>query len=119
MASVDTTGLVTGLVLGQALVQATAGSIMSNSVPITVQDIRLINLETSDLIYDNSRQRIYASVPSQATNNPDRILVINPQSATVTQTIFVGDGPGKLSISDNNQYLYVAVNAPKSICPSY
>ena len=76
--SVDTTGLVTGRALGQASVQATAGSIMSNPVPIAVQDIRLISLETSDLIYDNSRQRIYASVPSRATNNPDRILAIDP-----------------------------------------
>jgi hypothetical protein len=111
VASIDTTGLVTGRVLGQASVQATAGSILSNPVPVTVQDIRLINLETSDLIYDNSRQRIYATVPSRANNNPDRILVINPQSATVTQTIFVGDDPEKLAISDNNQYLYVSVTA--------
>ena len=109
--SVDTTGLVTGRALGQASVQATAGSIMSNPVPIAVQDIRLISLETSDLIYDNSRQRIYASVPSRTTNNPDRILVIDPQNATVTQTIFVGDDPDTLAISDNNQYLYVAVTA--------
>lgn len=28
------------------------------------------------------------------------------------RTIFVGDNPGKLALSDNHQYLYVAVTAP-------
>jgi hypothetical protein len=105
---VDGTGLVTGQSLGQASVRATVGSIISNLVPITVQDIRVINLETSDLIYDSSRQRIYASVPSGAGENSDRILVINPETGAVTRTIFVGDDPGKLAISDDFRYLYVA-----------
>ena len=110
--SVDGTGRATGQSLGQASVRASVGSITSNLVPVTVQDIRAINIETSDLIYDRSRQRIYASVPSHAGVNPGRILVINPETAAVTQTIFVGDDPGKLAISDNFQYLYVAVTAP-------
>ena len=109
IAGVDGTGLVIGQSLGQASVRATVGSIISNLVPITVQDIRVINLETSDLIYDSSRQRIYASVPSGAGENPDRILVINPETGAVTRTIFVGDDPGKLAISDDFRYLYVAV----------
>lgn len=108
--SVDGTGLVTGQSLGLASVRATVGSIISNPVPISVQDIRVINLETRDLIYDSSRQRIYASVPSDAGDNPDRILAINPVTGAVTRTIFVGDDPGKLAISDDFQYLYVAVN---------
>ncbi|MDX2250913.1 MAG: Ig-like domain-containing protein [Nitrospira sp.] len=110
--SVDGTGRATGQNLGQASVRAAVGSIISNLVPVTVQDIRAINLETSDLIYDRSRQRIYASVPSHAGVNPDRILVINPETAAVMQTISVGDDPGKLAISDDFQYLYVAVKAP-------
>jgi hypothetical protein len=108
---VDSTGLVTGLSLGQATISAMAGSISSNPISISVQDIRVMTIETSDLVYDNVRQRIYASVPSNAGTNPNRIIVINPQTATVTQSIVVGDNPGKLAISDNFQYLYVAVNA--------
>jgi len=108
--SVDAAGLVTGRSLGQTSVRAAVGSIFSNAVSVTVQDVRVINLETNDLIYDSSRQRIYASVPSGAGENPDRILVINPETGTVTRTIFVGDDPGKLAISDDFRYLYVAVN---------
>jgi hypothetical protein len=110
--TINQTGEVTGVNLGQASIHASLGTIISNDLPVTVQDIRVINLETSDLIYDGSRQYIYTSVPTGASVNPDRILVINPESGTIVRTIFVGDNPGKLALSDNHQYLYVAVSAP-------
>ncbi|ULA65703.1 MAG: hypothetical protein LZF86_240095 [Nitrospira sp.] len=110
--SVNGTGLVTGNGLGQVMIQAHIGSLVSNSVPITVQDARIIIQETNDLIYDSSRQRIYASVPSLANTNPDRIVILDPQTGSITQSIFVGDNPDKLALSDNYQYLYVAVAAP-------
>lgn len=54
---------------------------------------------------------LYAASPQGAASNPNTILPINPLTGIVGTPIPVGTDPGKLVVSDNGSYLYVALNA--------
>jgi hypothetical protein len=73
-------------------------------------DVRQITLATKDLIYNARTQTIYASVPSSAGAIGNSITPINPQTAALGASVFIGSEPGKLAMSDNGQYLYAALD---------
>lgn len=72
---------------------------------------KIINLATNDLILDPGTQKIYASVPG----NPGSITPIDPVTATLGQPIPVGNGPLKLALSDDRQFLYVGLDGDASV----
>ena len=72
--------------------------------------IRQLTLTTNDIVYDPNTQRLYASVPSKAGSIGNSITPINPLTNTIGSSVYVGSEPGKLALSDNGQYLYVALN---------
>src|SRR5205807_1842585 len=85
-------------------------------------DLRRISLLTRDLVYDRRRGKIYASVPSQGGAVPPRsgapgntVTVIDPITATIGPSIFVGSEPGKLALSDDGRYLYVALDGAAAV----
>lgn len=110
VASVDAQGLVTALSPGQTTLTARLGNITSNAVSITINDVRVLSLPTKDLIYDSISQRIYVSVPNRSSQFANTVTVINPVNGHIGPSIPVGNDPGKLAVSDNGQYLYVALN---------
>ena len=67
-----------------------------------------LSLTAKDLIYDKTRQRLYASVSGGAQANT--IAVIDPLTGATGPSIPIGNNPGKLAMSDNGQYLYVALD---------
>ena len=83
--------------------------------PTPLTTVRQINLLNNDIIYDAARQIIYASVPSAAGLNGNSLAPIDPAAGVVGQPIFVGSEPGKLAISDDQQYLYVALDGAGSV----
>jgi hypothetical protein len=78
-------------------------------------DIRQVALSTNDLTYDPGTQQIYASVPSSAGSSGNSITPINPVTATVGTSVFVGSEPGMLARSDDDQFLYVALTGSSSV----
>jgi hypothetical protein len=72
---------------------------------------KIINLATNDLILDPGTQRIYASVPG----NPGSITPIDPITGTLGPAIPVGNGPLKLALSDNRQFLYVGLDGEAAV----
>lgn len=110
VAVVNAQGLVTALSPGTTIITAQLGNVTSNAVSITVNDVRVISLATKDLVYDPVSQRIYASVPNRSSQLANTVTVIDPSTGRIGPSIFVGNDPGKLAISDNGQYLYVALN---------
>src|SRR5439155_18136890 len=62
-----------------------------------------------DLVYDPVGDRIYASVPSSPTFPANLIVRINPGTGDIEASVAVDGDPGKLAVSTNGQYLYVAV----------
>jgi hypothetical protein len=75
----------------------------------TPDELKIVTLYTNDLVYDEKSQNIYASVPSSAGANGNSIAQINPATATVSNSVFMGGEPGRLTLSDNGQYLYAVL----------
>jgi hypothetical protein len=115
IAQVAQDGTVTGIAPGTANVTASAFGLTSNAVQITVNDIRILSFATNDIIYDKSRQKIYASIPSTATSNPNSITVIDPVTGNIGPSLAVGTEPTKLAISDDGQFLYVGLNGEGAV----
>ena len=81
---------------------------ISNGMPFVLYDT--IPLAARDLIYDRFSARIYASVPSTAPAAANTITTFDPAARIMETPISIGSEPGKLAISDNGQYLYVALD---------
>jgi hypothetical protein len=67
-----------------------------------------VPLRANDLIYDNQRSLVYVSVSSKDPNGPS-VAVTQPETGFVQRYIPVPSEPGVLAISDNSEYLYVAL----------
>src|SRR5678815_879615 len=72
--------------------------------------IRRVSLPTKDLIVDKNTHLVYASVPSNALGRGNTLTQIDPNAGTIGSSVFVGTEPNKLAISDNNQFIYVALD---------
>jgi uncharacterized protein YjdB len=108
-------GLATGVAFGVTQITASTLGIISSPVTLQVNDQRQIALPAKDLIYDPLRKLIYASVPGSAGALGNTITVIDPETGLVGTSVFVGSEPGKLAISGNGQYLYVALDGAAAI----
>lgn len=113
--TVDENGIATGASPGTASVTAALGNIVSNGQPVTIIDLRLVAMYTRDIAYDPVSNRIYASVSDNSGSLSNTVAAIIPDTGTVEWSAAVGPTPGKLTISDNGQYLYVAVNDGKVV----
>lgn len=105
---------------GVAQITASNGSSAfpgSNSLPFSVDpyppngdQVTVYSTGGSDLVWDASRGRIYVSMPGAQGSSGDAIGIVNPVSGAVSSTGFLGSDPDKLSLSDDDQYLYVGLN---------
>ncbi|MEM6274364.1 MAG: hypothetical protein AAF735_03895 [Myxococcota bacterium] len=78
---------------------------------------RTLPLIANDLVADPLRGLLYASVPSTSTFSGagNSVAAIDPETATVTEAVFVGSEPGPLAITDDGQYLYVGISGSLEI----
>jgi len=74
-----------------------------------------LQLKANDLVYDSVTQRIYATVPSANGSNGNSIGVINPITATLDSTIFVGSEPSVMAISEGGQYIYAGFTGSSTV----
>ena len=79
------------------------------STPFDVVTARLLNLTTSDLVYDPVRKNILAGVPGSAGTNKQSVIAIDPLTGSVSSTVFLGSDPGVMALSDDGRFLYVAL----------
>jgi hypothetical protein len=86
-----------------------------NPAPVAGNQIAVYSTGGNDLAWDSSAARIYVSMPGIQGDSGDSIAVVDPVAGTVTNTGFLGSDPARLSISDNMQYLYVALYGQNSI----
>lgn len=82
---------------------------------VQAQEVQNVALATNDLIYDPFREKIYASVPSRAGALGNTVTAIDPATGAVGPSVFVGSEPGKMAISDDGQFLYVALNGAAAV----
>lgn len=81
---------------------------------------RVVDMQAEDLIWDESRQLIYASVPSLGGTYSNTVTAIDPWTGSLIAAVPVGPivrpktavkyWSGKMALSDDSQFLYVAVN---------
>lgn len=77
--------------------------------------VNTLNLTTNDLVYDSVTNKIYASIPSANGSNGNSIGVINPNTYSLENTIFIGSEPTILAISDNGQYIYSGFSGSSTV----
>jgi hypothetical protein len=75
----------------------------------------IVNTTANDLAYDPARQLIYLSIPESTwTGSPpplaNTIAVLDLASGAITRSVFVGNNPDHLAISDDGQFLYAGLD---------
>jgi sugar lactone lactonase YvrE len=83
--------------------------------PSTAAFTRVMTLTANDLVYNQSTQRLYASVPSSEGSAGNSVAEIDPVMASITNQVFVGSEPTQLALADDNQTLYVGLDGAASI----
>src|SRR5438067_9361119 len=81
----------------------------------SADDISQFALATKDLVYDRLTQKVYASVPGSAGSIGNTITVIDPLRRVIGPSVFIGSEPGKLALSDDGRYLYVALDGTAAV----
>jgi uncharacterized repeat protein (TIGR01451 family) len=85
-------------------------------VPETTPDgIRTLDLASADLAYDPIGRKLFFSVPSSAALYPNTVMSFDPVSGAIGTPVAVGKSPGKVALSDDGQFLYVAANGDSAV----
>jgi hypothetical protein len=73
--------------------------------------IRQIPLPINDVVYSETRQILYASVPSiGGAERGNTVTEIEPVNGTIGASTAVGSEPTQIAMSDNEQALFIGVN---------
>jgi hypothetical protein len=90
------------------------GGGVSNGLPITIYSA--ITLDTNDILFDPFSRKLWASIPSTATQvTGNSIVSIDPLTGAIGTPIFIGSEPTHLALSDDGQYLYVVLSGSKEV----
>ena len=114
-----------GLIQNRAAVtSASADPLLSNNVAEASWSIGVglntnaygyVQLAAVHLVYEPFGRRLYASLANEGLSTSTKITRIEPEQGIIEAVLEVGAGPGKLAISDNGQYLYVALEGGTSV----
>jgi uncharacterized protein (TIGR03437 family) len=74
-----------------------------------------IGIAPAGMVYDPTRSLLWISVPSSTPKLGNSVVSVDPATGTLGQPIFVGSDPGKVVISDDGQYLYVALTTAAGV----
>lgn len=84
-------------------------------ISIVAQPIKVIDLETNDILFNKYDDKIYATTPSTAGVNGNSICIIDPVTALIDTAIFIGSEPNKIVLSDNGNMIYVSLDGAAAI----
>jgi hypothetical protein len=68
-----------------------------------------VALTAADLAFDASTGRLYAAVPANAPSLANTVTALDPMTGSVLFSVPVGNDPNLLALSDDGQFLYVAL----------
>lgn len=90
------------------------GGGISGALPFTV--FRVIALDTNDIAFDAFTRKLYASIPSTASQvTGNSIVSIDPLTGKLGKPVFIGSEPRRVSISDDGQYLYAVLSGANAV----
>ena len=105
-----------GLSGRQSVTLSAGGSVSQAEVNISTtidepipQAYMRVAVEASDIVYDPGSNRLYASIPANATQNANSVAVIDPNAGQVVDWIQTGADPRLLALSDDGHYLYAGL----------
>lgn len=103
-----------------SVMNPTPGGGTSSSLILTVAvpqqpGVTLVSLKANDVAWDPYQRKIYVSVPSVSSVNPNSVTAIDPVSGQVTGSTWVGSEPDRIGVSDDGQFLYVALRGASSV----
>jgi len=75
----------------------------------------VLNQLANDLVWDATHQLIYLSIPSLASSNGNTVASLNPVTGNIQATQFAGSEPDVLAISNDNQFLYAALDGSSAV----
>jgi uncharacterized repeat protein (TIGR01451 family) len=75
---------------------------------------RVIATRFLDMVYDASRQQLYASLPTSGGDG-GRVVPIDPVTGTIGTPLYIGESPSKITLSDDGHYLHVGLSTPKAV----
>ncbi|HYW72638.1 MAG TPA: Calx-beta domain-containing protein [Pyrinomonadaceae bacterium] len=77
--------------------------------------VRKLDLAGNDLVFNQATQRIYASVPGYQISSGNSITTIDPQTAAIGPSVFIGSEPNKLALGSDNTTLYANLDGAAAI----
>ena len=80
VATVGPDGTVSGIKVGTTTVSARSGSLQSNTVSVTVSDVKVLPLATKALAYDSLSGKLFVSMPG----TQGQIAVIDPITGSLS-----------------------------------
>lgn len=80
----------------------------------TVASSTSLALPATDLAFDPQDGLLYASISSEVAQGSS-VAVIDPVTATIVDTIYVGADPSAISLSDDGRVLWVALANPAMV----
>lgn len=83
--------------------------------PCSEPTVRQLDTPLNDLEWDASRGVLYGSVPSTGGPMANSVVTIDPRSATVVHSVFVGSQPNPLALSANGNLLYVGLDGSGTV----
>jgi hypothetical protein len=86
-----------------------------NPAPAAGNEISVLSAGGNDLVWNSQQQRIYVSQPSVQGDQGNSIAEVDPVAGAITNSSFTGSDPSRLSISDDNHFLYAAMNGENSV----
>ena len=86
-----------------------------NAAPPTGSQISVYSTGGNDLVWNATAAKIYVSMPGVQGDSGDAIGIIDPAAGSVSSSGFLGCDPGGISLSDDGQYLYVALYGENAI----
>jgi hypothetical protein len=72
--------------------------------------VRRVNQPANNLVFSEATQNLYASVPASAGANGNSITKINPVTAAVGPSVFIGSEPNRMAISNDGQTIWAHLN---------
>jgi hypothetical protein len=78
----------------------------SPSPPSIPTFVRQIDLPANNLVFSEATQALYASVPASGGSNGNSITKINPETGDVGPSVFIGNNPYRMGISNDGQTIW-------------
>ena len=90
------------------------GGGVSGALPFSI--FAAVALDANDIVFDPFTRKLYASIPSTATQvTGNSIVPIDPLTGKIGKPVFIGSEPTRLGISDDGTYLYVVLSGANAV----